>query len=295
MHMRTLFLVTTTFLFLSSCSNKNGKSDAFGNFETVEVLVSTEMSGKLLEFSAEEGKIYKAGDILGLIDTVQLSLKRDQIVAQRKASSSKIANIQSQIDVQLETKKSLDIDKDRIEKLVKDKAVPTKQLDDINGKINVIESQVASIKTQNSAVLSEITSMDRQIDQITDQIKRCKVVNPINGSVLEKYVEPTEIVAPGKALYKIADMEQMNLRVYISGAQLPAVKIGQKVKVLIDKDEKGTESLEGAVTWISSQAEFTPKIIQTKEERVNLVYAMKISVKNDGRLKIGMPGEVKFQ
>lgn len=293
--MRTLFLVIISVFFFSSCSDKNGKSDAFGNFETVEVMVSSEMSGKLVQFSGEEGKIYNAGDKIGLIDTIQLSLKREQIVAQRKASSSKIGNIQSQIDVQEETKNTMQVDKDRIEKLVKDNAVPTKQLDDINGKIKVVESQISSIKTQNSAVLSEITAMDRQIDQIADQIKRCLVVNPIKGTILEKYVEPSEIVVPGKTLFKIADLEQMNLRVYISGAQLSAVKIGQKVNVLIDKDVKEKETLEGIVTWISSQAEFTPKIIQTKEERVNLVYAMKIAVKNDGRLKIGMPGEVRFK
>lgn len=293
--MRTLFLVTISVIFFSSCSNKNGKSDAFGNFETVEVLVSSEMSGKLIQFSAEEGKIYNKGDKIGLVDTIQLSLKREQIVAQRKASSSKIGNIQSQIDVQDETKKTLMVDKRRIEKLILDNAAPTKQLDDINGKINVVESQISSIRTQNSAVLNEITAMDRQIDQIADQINRCKVTNPIKGTILEKYVEPTEIVMPGKTLYKIADLDQMNLRVYISGAQLSAVKISQKVNVLIDKNVKEKETLEGVVTWISSQAEFTPKIIQTKEERVNLVYAMKISVKNDGRLKIGMPGEVRFQ
>lgn len=293
--MRTLFLVTISVFFFSSCSNKNEKSDAFGNFETVEVLVSSEMPGKLIQFSAEEGKIYNKGDKIGFLDTIQLSLKREQIVAQRKALSSKIENIQSQIDVQDETKKTLMIDKHRIEKLILDNAAPTKQLDDINGKINVVESQISSIRTQNSAVLSEITAMDRQIEQIADQINRCKVINPITGTILEKYAEPTEIVMPGKTLYKIADLDQMNLRVYISGAQLSAVKISQKVNVLIDKDVKEKETLEGIVTWISSQAEFTPKIIQTKEERVNLVYAMKISVKNDGRLKIGMPGEVRFQ
>jgi HlyD family secretion protein len=229
------------------------------------------------------------------VDTIQLSLKREQIIAQRKASAAKIGNIQSQIDVQEETKKTLMVDKDRVEKLIKDNAAPTKQLDDINGKISVVESQIQSIRTQNNAVISEIASLDRQIDQMTDQIRRCKVINPIQGTILEKYIEPSEIVGSGKVLYKIANMDQMNLRVYVSGAQLSEVKIGQKVTVLIDKGEKEFESIEGLVTWISSQAEFTPKIIQTKEERVNLVYAMKIAVKNDGRLKIGMPGEVRFK
>ncbi len=293
--MKSITLIIISVFLVSSCTNKNGKSDAFGNFETVEVLVSSEIAGRLVEFSVEEGKTYVAGEKIGLIDTTQLSLKREQIEAQRKALSSKIAGIQSQIDVQEETKKTLLVDKERIDKLVKDNAVPNKQLDDLNGKIKVIDSQISSIKTQNGSVLSEITAMDRQIDQVADQIKRCKITNPIKGTILEKYVEPTEIVAPGKTLYKIADMESMNLRVYISGAQLSSVKTGQKVNVLIDKDVKEFETIEGIITWISSQAEFTPKIIQTKEERVNLVYAIKVSIKNDGRLKIGMPGEVKFK
>jgi HlyD family secretion protein len=186
------------------------------------------------------------------------------------------------------------VDKDRTEKLLKDNAAPVKQLDDINGKIKVIDSQIASIKTQNAAVLDELTGMDRQIDQTKDQLNRCKIVNPINGAVLEKYIEPSEITTPGRALYKIADMDQMILRVYVSGAQLPSIKIGQKVKVMIDKNEKENQDLQGIITWVSPQAEFTPKIIQTKEDRVNLVYAVKVTVKNDGRLKIGMPGEVKF-
>jgi HlyD family secretion protein len=279
---------------LSACSDKNGRADAYGNFETIEVLVSSEIQGKLVKFAIEEGQTYKAGDVAGLIDTIQLALKRDQLIAQRKGSATKIANILSQIDVQEEQKRTLLIDKDRTEKLLKDNAAPVKQLDDINGKIKVIDSQIASIKTQNAAVLDELTGMDRQIDQTRDQLNRCKIVNPINGTVLEKYIEPSEITTPGRALYKIADMDQMILRVYVSGAQLPSIKIGQKVKVIIDKNEKENQDLEGIITWVSPQAEFTPKIIQTKEDRVNLVYAVKVTVKNDGRLKIGMPGEVKF-
>jgi HlyD family secretion protein len=257
-------------------------------------LVSSEIQGKLVKFLVEEGRTYKAADIVGQIDTIQLALKRDQLVAQRKASATKITNILSQIDVQEEQKRTLLVDKDRVEKLLKDNAVPVKQLDDINGKIKVTDSQIASIRTQNAAVLDELTSMDKQIDQMTDQLNRCKIVNPINGTVLEKYIEPSEITTPGRALYKIADMDQMILRIYVSGSQLPSIKTGQKVKVLIDKNAKENQVLEGTISWISPQAEFTPKIIQTKDDRVNLVYAVKIAVKNDGRLKIGMPGEVKF-
>ncbi len=292
--MRTIFILMATVFCLSACSDKNGKADAYGNFETIEVLVSSEIQGKLVKFAIEEGQTYKAGEIAGLIDTIQLALKKDQLIAQRKGSATKIANILSQIDVQEEQKRTLMIDKDRTEKLLKDNAAPVKQLDDINGKIKVIDSQIASIKTQNAAVLDELTAMDKQIDQTKDQLNRCKIINPISGTVLEKYIEPSEITTPGRALYKIADMDQMILRVYVSGAQLPSIKIGQKVKVMIDKNEKENQELEGIITWVSPQAEFTPKIIQTKEDRVNLVYAVKVTLKNDGRLKIGMPGEVKF-
>ena len=292
--MRTIFILMATVFCLSACSDKNGKADAYGNFETIEVLVSSEIQGKLVKFAIEEGQTYKAGEIAGLIDTIQLALKKDQLIAQRKGSATKIANILSQIDVQEEQKRTLMIDKDRTEKLLKDNAAPVKQLDDINGKIKVIDSQIASIKTQNAAVLDELTAMDKQIDQTKDQLNRCKIINPISGTVLEKYIEPSEITTPGRALYKIADMDQMILRVYVSGAQLPSIKIGQKVKVMIDKNEKENQELEGIITWVSPQAEFTPKIIQTTEDRVNLVYAVKVTLKNDGRLKIGMPGEVKF-
>lgn len=292
--MKTIITLIAAIFVLSACSSRNGKSDAYGNFETVEVLVSSEIQGKLLHFSVEEGKTIKAGDIVGLIDTVQLALKRDQLIAQRNASATKISNILSQIAVQEETKGTLLVDKARTERLMKDKAIPGKQLDDINGKIKVIDSQIESIKTQNAAVVNEVEAYDKQIAQMKDQINRCSIVNPINGMVLEKYIEPSEIAAPGKTLYKIADMSQMILRVYVSGSQLPSVKIGQKVTVLIDQEKGDTKTLDGTISWISPEAEFTPKIIQTKEERVNLVYAVKVTVKNDGSLKIGMPGEVKF-
>ena len=292
--MKTTIILVATIFVLSACSSKNGKSDAYGNFETVEVLVSSEIQGKLLRFSIEEGKTYKAGDIVGLIDTVQLALKRDQLIAQRNASATKIGNILSQIAVQEEQKGTLLVDKARTEKLMRAKAIPTKQLDDINGKIKVTDSQIESIKTQNAAVVNEVEAYDKQIAQMKDQIDRCKIVNPINGTVLEKYIEPSEIAAPGKTLYKVADMSQMILRVYVSGTQLPSVKIGQKVTVLIDQEKGDNKTFEGTISWVSPEAEFTPKIIQTKEERVNLVYAVKVTVKNDGSLKIGMPGEVRF-
>jgi HlyD family secretion protein len=277
-----------------SCSGNKNKSDAYGNFEAVDVLVSSEMQGRLVSFSVDEGKTLKAGEVVGLIDTVQLSLKRDQFVAQQKMSATKFQNITSQIQVQNEQKQTLIIEKKRLESLLKDNAAPQKQLDDINGKIAVIESQIASIKTQNSTVYNELEMLDKQIAQLNDQIKRCIITSPIDGTVLEKYFEPQEIVTPGKTLFKIANIQKMILRVYISGSQLSQIKTGQKVKVRIDKNEKELSEYEGIVTWVSPQAEFTPKIIQTKEERIHLVYAVKVDVPNDGKFKIGMPGEVKF-
>lgn len=277
-----------------SCAGKNNTSDAYGNFETTDVLVSSEMQGRLISFAIEEGQIVKAGENVGLIDTVQLSLKRDQLVAQWKMSATKYQNIASQIQIQLEQKQTLHVEKTRLDNLMKDDAAPRKQMDDINGKINLIDSQIASIKTQNSTVVNELEMLDKQIAQVTDQINRSRIINPMDGTVLEKYFESQEIVTPGKSLYKIANLRNMILRAYASGSQLSQIKIGQKVKVFVDSEQDTMKEFVGTIAWVSPQAEFTPKIIQTREERVNLVYAIKVEVPNDGSLKIGMPGEVQW-
>ncbi|NUM79379.1 HlyD family efflux transporter periplasmic adaptor subunit [bacterium] len=279
---------------LAGCSGNNHKSDAYGNFEATEIIVSAEASGKLLAFNVEEGLTLEAGANVGYIDTVQLSLKRAQLLATRQSVSAKIANILAQIDVLKEQRRVAETDKKRLEKLFGENAATQKQLDDVNGQISVIDRQIVSIETQNAAVLSDVKSLDAQIAQINDQIHKSVIVNPLRGTVLTKYAEPSEVIAYGKPLYKIADLQTMFLRVYISGDQLPHAAIGQKVHVLIDETKKNNQSLEGEISWISSKAEFTPKIIQTKEERVNMVYAVKIKIHNDGRLKIGMPGEVNF-
>ena len=200
----------------------------------------------------------------------------------------------AQIDVLNEQKKNIEVEKERVEKLLKDGAATQKQLDDITGGINVINSQMNSIKTQNSTVLSELEVLNVQIDQINDQIKKSYIKSPINGTVVEKYIEESEVATPGKNLFKIADLNKIELKAYVSGDQIGAIKLGQKVKVIFDKNKDENTETEGIVSCIASQAEFTPKIIQTKEERVNLVYAVKISVMNDGSIKIGMPGEVVF-
>ncbi|MEI6124625.1 MAG: efflux RND transporter periplasmic adaptor subunit [Bacteroidota bacterium] len=288
-------VIISGMIFLAACSGKNKKSDAYGNFEADEVIISSEVSGKLILFNIEEGNEVNAGTLVGLIDTTDLQLKKEQLIAQKNATSTKTGNISSQIEVQQQQKNNLLIDKARIEKLLKDGAATKKQLDDINANINLVDKQILSIQTQNASIPSEIQSLDKQIAQVEQCIKKSHLVNPMKGTVLDKYMMQDELVTPGKSLYKIADLSNITLRAYISETQLSAVKLGQKVEVLIDKGKNDFTKYEGIVSWISSTAEFTPKIIQTKEERVNLVYAIKVKVKNDGVLKIGMPGEVNFK
>ncbi|HEX3006797.1 MAG TPA: HlyD family efflux transporter periplasmic adaptor subunit [Bacteroidales bacterium] len=290
--MRTLLLSFSSLLLLYACSNNDDKADAYGNFEAVETIVGSEGQGKLLKFIPEEGMVLKEGELVGVVDTTSLWLKKQQLIAMKKAAEAKLIQINAQIDVQKTQRETVLKEKNRIESLVKDKAAPEKQLDDINGQYKLIESQIVSIKSQNQSVAGEIESLVQQIKQVEDQISRSYITNPIDGTVLEKYIEPSEIVTIGKNLYKIANLGTIKLKVYVTGALLPRIKIGQKVIVKIDADSESNQALQGTISWISSQAEFTPKIIQTKEERVKQVYAVKVDVVNDGRIKIGMPGEI---
>ncbi len=293
--MQTKYLIPIIAILLASCTGNEDLSDAYGNFEVDDIIVSAEANGKLLLLDVEEGKVLNANKLVAVIDTVDYVLKRKQLKAQKNAISSRIQNIQSQIDVQEQQKKNLLINQKRIEKLLKDGAATQKQLDDINGQIDLVDSQIESIKTQNVSVVSELEVINTQIAQVEESIKKCNIKNPIEGVVLEKYAEANEITTFGKPLYKIADMHFMILRIYVSGGQLPQIILGQEVEVLIDKNDQSNTKLKGVISWISESAEFTPKIIQTKEERVNMVYAVKVNVKNEGNLKIGMPGEVNFK
>ena len=292
--MKTNYILIILAVVLSACSSNEDRSDAYGNFEVDDVIISAEANGKLMMLNIQEGQRLNNGKLVAAIDTTDLVLKRKQLKAQKTASASKLTNINSQIDVQEQQKSNLTVDKNRVEKMLKDGAATQKQLDDINGNLDLIDKQISSIKTQKSAILAELDAIDAQVDQVNASIGKCQIINPITGVVLDKYAEPGEITAFGKPIYKIANTDEMYLRVYVSGAQLPNIKLGQEVQVLIDKDTETDQILTGQVSWISETAEFTPKIIQTKEERVNLVYAVKIRVSNDGRLKIGMPGEVNF-
>ena len=290
---RNLLLVIAL-AWLSSCSNSNNLSDAYGNFEAVQVTVSSESAGKIHYLNVEEGSQPDSGTIVALVDTTDWYLKKLQLQSQKKAVSVKSSNIESQIAVQLQQKANLTVEKNRVTKLIADKAATPKQLDDINGAIDLVDKQVAAIQTQNAGITEEMEVIDRQIAQVNESIHKCYIRNPVKGTVLSKYAEAGEIAAPGRALYKIADLSVMELKVYVSGTQLPGIKQNQQVEVLIDADKKTNRKLSGVVSWISPKAEFTPKIIQTKEERVNLVYGVKIRVPNDGSLKIAMPAEVNF-
>ncbi len=292
--MKTKILVLIIPALFAACSGNNNGSDAYGNFEAKEVIVSAEAQGKIIQLNLEEGELVKEKQVVGNIDTTIQFLQKQQLFAQKQAISTKIANVNAQIAVQEEQKQNLQNEKLRIEKLYTDKAATQQQFDDINSKYDVLVKQIAATKTQIDAIYKELNLVDKQVDVLSEQMKKAIIVNPIEGTVLEKYIEAGEIAAFGKAIYKIAKLDEIDLRVYISGAQLPNIKIGQTVKVFIDKDSDSNDELEGVVSWISDQAEFTPKIIQTKEERVNMVYAVKVRVKNKGNLKIGMPGEVKF-
>lgn len=275
----------------TSCKKEAIKADAYGNFEATEITVSSESNGKLIFFNIEEGQILKKGDLVAVIDTTQLHLKKEQLLASKSVVYSKSKSTLSNINVLLSQKNAALRAKTRIENLIRDNAATQKQLDDVNDKIAVIDAQIKRVKTLDKPILSNINTINPQINQINDQIAKSKIINPINGTVLTKYAEPNELTAFGRPLYKIADLKDMLFKGYISEKQLASIKIGDTVTIKID-GANGDKNYDGKVSWIASEAEFTPKIIQTKEERVNLVYAIKVRVKNDKSIKIGMPAEM---
>jgi len=284
--------------FVIGCNNSNDDADAYGNFEATEVLISAESNGKLLEFDLVEGDIINAGENIGIIDTLPLNLKKKQMQARIQALNTKTLNIPSQINVLIERKNVLEREKRRIENLFKEGAATQKQMDDINGQIDVTNKELMAnkerLETSNKGLLSEILPIQWQIEEINDQINKSIIINPVSGTILTKYAEQYEIVNFGKPLYHIANLNELYLRAYIGGGNLSQIKLGQSVKVYIDEGKNNLKEYNGTISWISDKSEFTPKIVQTKEERVNLVYAIKVRVINDGGIKIGMPGEIKF-
>lgn len=286
-----ILIVLTIAVLLTACNSNGDKADGYGNFEATEITISAENTGKLMAFTIDEGTVVEHNQLIGYIDTIPLYLKKEQLLVQKDVINSKSKGVLSQIDVLQARLKSANINKTRVENLIRDNAGTQKQLDDVQGEIDIIKNQIRSVEIQNAPVVNELKTLDVQLQQVENQIQKSKIVNPINGTVLSKYAEANEIVAFGKPLYKIADLSTMELRVYVSETQLAKITIGESVSVKID-DQEGMKTYEGTISWIASEAEFTPKIIQTKEERVALVYAVKIQVKNDGSLKIGMPAEM---
>ncbi|MDD4192495.1 MAG: HlyD family efflux transporter periplasmic adaptor subunit [Mangrovibacterium sp.] len=292
--MNTITILAGVFLILISCKSNDDQSDAFGNFETEETIISSEMAGKLIYFPVKLGDQVKQGDLLAVVDTTQASLQLKQLNAQQHAVATRRINVQAQVDVLKEQMDNLAVTRQRVHRLFADRAATQQQVDDADGQMRVLEKQLKSVMTQFVSINSEVEVIAAQFALAADHLRKCYIRTLTDGTVLEKYVEPGEVVSPAKAIVKLGDLSELDLRVYVSGAQLPSIRLGQQVEVLIDRDRKNNQALRGEVTWISSEAEFTPKIIQTKEERVKLVYAVKVRVKNDGRLKIGMPGEVRF-
>ncbi len=292
--MKKIQIIAMAVLMLGACKNGAQKSDAYGNFEAVETIVSSEAAGKLLSINVKQGDKIETGQSIALIDTTELLLKKQQTLAQLSASETKKQNVTAQINVLKEQKKNVTTTQQRISRMFADQAATQQQMDDINGQINVLDKQISGTNTQFQLIGSEMEVIRRQTDLLDEQLTKCRIKSPISGTVLETYLETGELVTPGKPILKMADLSNLELKVYVSGAQLSQVKLGNEVKVRIDSGEKEMLNLTGKISWISSEAEFTPKIIQTKEERVKLMYAAKVVVANNGSLKIGMPGEVVF-
>ena len=291
---KTTILTTLAAIMIISvsCSRNDDLADAYGNFEVDETVVSALMAGEIMQFDIQEGSTYKAGQLVGYIDTIQLHLLKPELEANRMATASKTENISTQIAVLKKQLANLDREHKRIINLVDAGAATSKQLDDIEGQIDVVNSQILNAKSQYSGVVAQLEAIEAKMMQLDEKIRKSRIVNPINGIVLTKLSEAFEFTAPGKPLYKIANIEQINLRAYISGDQLSSIKLGDIFTVKIDAPEGEMFEYPGKVVWVSSEGEFTPKTIQTKEERIDMVYAVKIRVENDGRIKIGMPGEL---
>jgi HlyD family secretion protein len=296
--MKHLIPLLSLLLLLTSCSSNNKNYDASGMFEATEVFVSAEVSGKILSLDVKEGQKVEPAEVLGLVDTTQLYLQKVQLLQSKKQVGARKQNVDIQLASLEEQLAYQQREKTRIEKLIAAKAGNVKQLDDINAQILIIQKQIAATKDnleKNNQGVSDNTGLvEAQIAVINDQLSKAHIKSPIAGTILVKYAESGEVTAMGRPLFKVADIENIFLRAYITSTQLTQIQLEQSVKVYSDFGEKERREYNGIITWISSEAEFTPKTIQTKDERANLVYAIKVLVKNDGYLKIGMYGEVAF-
>ncbi len=296
--MKNLFSTTLIFLSLVSCEKNKNKYDASGTFESKETIISSEANGVIKELNIEEGQALEAGTYIGYIDSVQLYLKKKQMEAQIKTTLIQRPHIAIQIASLQAQLKATQREKERVSNLLKSDAATQKQMDDVTAQVDIlikqIEAQQSSLGITRQSISQQAHPLQVQIEQLNDQLSKYKIINPVEGTILSKYAEVNEMTTPGKQLYKIADLSSLVLRAYITGDQLAKIKLNQKVSVLVAAQHTETKSYEGHIEWVSNKAEFTPKTIQTQDERANLVYAVKIRVKNDGYLKIGMYADVKI-
>jgi HlyD family secretion protein len=292
--MKNQLLIIVLLAVSVSCRNKTGEADAYGNFEATEVIISAETSGRIIDFEPDEGAIVVKNDLIALIDTTLLHLQRSEIDAGIKSIRTRISSINAQNDILNQQIENLNINIRRIQNMLKEEAATQKQYDDLTGQVAVLQKQIAANNTQKESVMAEMAVMESKKSTVSEQIRRSSVRAPIKGTVIEKYAEAGEVTTAGKPLIKIADLSVIKIKVYVSGGQLGDIKTGQICKIRIDDGKKGYKEFEGSIRFIAEKAEFTPKIIQTKEERVSLVYAVEIAVINNGTLKSGMPGEAIF-
>jgi len=277
-----------------ACRPDNDRADAYGNFESIDVLVSAEVQGKIIRFEPVEGERLLVDQVVAILDSTQLYLKKKQLLTGIASLRARLGTLDAQVEAQKVQLANVRREQRRIDNLFEKGAATSRQRDDINGQVALLEAQITASESQKASVRTEWSSVEVQIQQVEEQLHKCRVRNPREGTMLSKYREEGEIAIPGQALYKLANLDDLILRAYVTGNQLSQIKTGEPVTVRYDSPE-GLAQVSGEVTWISPQAEFTPKIIQTREERTSLVYAIKIRVPNDGKLKIGMPGEVLFQ
>lgn len=313
MRMKSFVIVVAAILTLAGCKGKGDIPEASGTFEADEVVVSAEVSGKLIRFAVEEGQVLSKDTVVGQIDPLPLALQKEQVEASMDALQQKTLDagpqlklLRDQLAVQEAQLGSLNREKQRVDNLLKADAATGKQLDDIRTQIDVLEKQMVvtqqqiqvqltQVNTQNRSILSEKQPLAKRAAQLQDQVNRSAIMNPVTGTVITRYAQQGEVTGAGKALYKIADLSTLTLKAYITAPQLSKLKLGQSLTVRVDEGDKKYKTYTGTLSWIADHAEFTPKTIQTKEERANLVYAIKVKVKNDGFLKIGMYGEVITQ
>jgi len=292
--MKTNLILIILAVLLTACNNKTDQADAYGNFEATEVIVSAETSGRILKFDITEGTEIEKGSEIALIDTTMFHLQKGEIDAGIKGVRTRISSINAQNDILTQQIDNLNVNIARIENMLKDDAATKKQYDDLAGQVAVLEKQIAANNTQKASIAAEISVYESKKATLNEQLVRSCVKSPLKGTIIEKYAEGGEMTTAGKPLAKIADLSVIKLKVYVSGAQLGSIRTGQEVTVRIDKGKKDYSSFTGKISYISGKAEFTPKIIQTKEERVTFVYAVTIDVINDGSMKSGMPGEAIF-